>query len=108
MLDMAKVQEYAYNLANLLRDISTEWQVPHMPVVIGELGMHGLNYTGQGAERVHALRQAQREVPALPEFRSRALFVTTKQYAVLNGTKYNGDYHYGGRAVSEKKNRLMD
>jgi alpha-galactosidase len=99
MLDAPKTQEYASNLANLLRDVSKEWQVPALPIVIGELGMHGTNYTGHGAERVRAMREAERAVPNLPEFRTRALFVPTAPYAVLNGTHYNGDYHYFGRAV---------
>eukprot|EP00977_Amphora_coffeiformis_P000362 scaffold98_cov172-Amphora_coffeaeformis.AAC.16 len=98
MIDEAKVDEYAYNLANLMRDVAAEWQSPEIPIIVGELGMHGLNYTGRGAGRVNGMRQAEREVPALPEFRSHALFVPTAQYAVLNGTTYNGDYHYYGRA----------
>ena len=103
MLELNKVQEYAYNLANLLRDISAEWQLPQLPVIIGELGMHGVNYTGHGADRVYAMRQAERQVPALPEFRSRALFVPTSPYVVLNGTTYNGQFHYNGRAVRRRE-----
>jgi len=103
MIDGKKVNEYAYNLANLVRDVAAQWQFSKMPIIVGELGMHGLNYTGRGADRVNGMRQAEREVPALPEFRSHALFVPTAQYAVLNGTTYNGGYHYNGRAVRTRK-----
>jgi hypothetical protein len=60
--------------------------------------MHGLNYTGQGADRVQAFRKAQRDVTLLPEFAASTLFVPTASYAVLNGTTYNGIHHYYGRA----------
>jgi alpha-galactosidase len=99
MLDENKTEEYASNLANLVRDVRKEWHVPDLPVIIGELGMHGTSYTGHGAERVRAMRQAERNVANLPEFQAHALFVPTAPYAVLNGTHYNGDYHYFGRAV---------
>jgi hypothetical protein len=69
--------------------------------VIGELGMHGLDLdpTDRGTTgRVLAMRAAQAGVAALPEFRDSTLFVHTARCAVLNGTAYNGIYHYNGRA----------
>jgi hypothetical protein len=66
--------------------------------VIGELGMHGMDPQGQGSDRVLALRAAQHSVTLLDEFVNTTLFVRTAPYAVLNGTSYNGIYHYNGRA----------
>jgi hypothetical protein len=60
--------------------------------------MHGLNPGGWEARRVHALRAAQKNVCQYDEFLNNTLFVPTAQFAVLNGTTYNGIYHYNGRA----------
>ena len=60
--------------------------------------MHGLNPGGKEAGRVNALRAAQRNVCRYPEFQNNTAFVPTAQYAVLNGTTYNGIHHYFGRA----------
>jgi hypothetical protein len=66
--------------------------------VIGELGMHGMNVTGPGTDRVLALRAAQHSVTLMEEFKDTTLFVRTAPYTVMNGTVYNGIYHYYGRA----------
>ena len=66
--------------------------------VIGELGMHGPNPTGKEANRVFALRAAQKNVCTSVEFQNNTIFVPTAQYAVTNGTTYNAIYHYYGRA----------
>jgi hypothetical protein len=63
--------------------------------VVGELGMHGEHPEGRGADRTLALRVAQRQACARDVA---CQFVPTAQYAVLNGTTYNGIYHYNGRA----------
>ena len=98
MLDWQKVQEYESNLANFIRDVRADLDVPNMPFIIGELGMHGLHPEGKGADRVLAMRKAEKAVTLQAEFRNSTLFVPTAQYAVLNGTTYNGGYHYNGRA----------
>jgi hypothetical protein len=66
--------------------------------VIGELGMSGMSPEGKGSDRILALRAAQHSVTLLEEFQNTTLFVRTAPYAVLNGTNYNGIYHYNGRA----------
>ena len=108
MLDENMVSEYAANLAHLLRDVMREWaglssrpkrhmdDVKKLPIIIGELGMHGSNYHGAGAARVQAMRAAQAAVAASPEFH--ASFVKTTPYVVLDGATFNGIYHYYGRA----------
>ena len=57
--------------------------------------MHGENPEGREAGRVWGLRTAQRQA-CVSNNRSR--FVPTAHFAVLNGTNYNGIYHYNGRA----------
>lgn len=96
VLDAHKVAEYASNLANLLRDVADEWEQPDLPVVVGEMGVHGIDVR---LNRAINLRQAQRKVPAMPEFNNRSLFVPTSQYVVPDDPSFNGAYHYYGRAV---------
>lgn len=71
---------------------------PELPFVVGELGMHGVNVTGRGADRVMALRAAEKKVTMEAEFCNTTVFVPTAQYVIANGTAYNGGYHYFGRA----------
>jgi hypothetical protein len=98
LLDWNKVNEYEYNLANLIRDVRADLDVPEMPVIIGELGMQGLNPTGRGADRYLAMQRAEKNVALYDEFRNSTLFVETAQYMVENGTHYSGSGHYNGRA----------
>jgi hypothetical protein len=67
-------------------------------IVVGELGMHGVNPVGDGSLRAVALRSAQRNACARQEFQWNTQFTPTAQYAVLNGTNYDGIHHYNGRA----------
>ena len=60
--------------------------------------MHGMNPTGKGSDRIIAMRHAQEHACNQTEFQSTTKFVPTAKYAVLNGTNYNGIYHYNGRA----------
>jgi hypothetical protein len=57
--------------------------------------MHGEHPVGDGADRALALRAAQRQACATSNVTK---FVPTAQYAVLNGTTYDGIHHYFGRA----------
>lgn len=60
--------------------------------------MHGLHPEGVDASRVLAIRETQRSVPLLDEFKHNTLFVQTSPYAVLDGAQYNTLSHYYGRA----------
>jgi hypothetical protein len=60
--------------------------------------MHGVNPVGDGSRRAIALRSAQRNACARQEFQWNTQFTPTSQYAVLNGTNYDGIHHYYGRA----------
>jgi len=99
MLNWPTVNEYGFNLANLIRDVRLDLDAPSLPVIVGELGMHGVDPgKGRWVPRVSAMRAHQHSVTLLPEFRNNTLFVRTAPYAVSNGTHYNGGYHYFGRA----------
>lgn len=98
LLNWSTVKEYAFNLANLIRDVRKEVDTPDMPIIVGELGQAGLHPTGRGSDRHIAMREAERNVTLLPEFRNTSLFIPTAKYVVENGTTYNGGYHYSGRA----------
>jgi len=60
--------------------------------------MHGLQPEGEDASRVLAMRETQRNVTLLDEFRNNTLFVRTAPYAVLDGAQYGTLSHYYGRA----------
>lgn len=94
------VDEYGRNLVHFIRDVQRDLSAPLLPVVIGELGQHGVDLDphARGTSRVVALRAQQHAVTMLPEFRYTTHFVRTAPYVVTNGTQYNGQYHYGGRA----------
>ena len=47
MVSLRKVQEYEFNLANLIRDVRDDLDSPEMAVVIGGMGQNGINYTGR-------------------------------------------------------------
>lgn len=98
MLQWTFVNEYATNLANLIRDVRRDLGVPSLPFIIGELGMHGPVPKGRGKDRVLRLRAAQLYVSQRSEFRNTSLFVPTSPFVVSNGSHFNGAYHYYGRA----------
>jgi hypothetical protein len=91
------IDEYGPNLANFIRDVRLDLDVPNLPFVIGELGMHGEQPQGEDAQDVLAMRAHQHSVTLLEEFRNNTLFVRTAPYAVLNETQYTGIYHYFGK-----------
>jgi Carbohydrate esterase, sialic acid-specific acetylesterase len=99
MLNLDMVKEYEFNLANLIRSIRLDLESPNLPVILGELGMHGLHPKGEDADRVLAMRAAERRVAQSAEFSTTSLFVRTAPYVVENGTSYNGEYHYNGRGM---------
>jgi len=46
MVSWPKVQEYEFNLANLIRDVREDLDAPMMPVIVGGMGQRGVNATG--------------------------------------------------------------
>ena len=47
MISEPKVQEYEYNLANLIRDMRDDLDAPMMPVLVGGMGQLGVNASGR-------------------------------------------------------------
>lgn len=42
-----KVNEYEFNLANLIRDVRDDLDAPRMPFLVGGMGQRGVNTTGR-------------------------------------------------------------
>ena len=97
-----KWREYERNLRNLIRDIRIDLDTPQMPVVVGELGQHGIAYEGSRQSSIikaSTIRMAQFSVCNSDEFANNTRFVFTSQY-VDDSLRdlYQGMYHYYGRA----------
>jgi Carbohydrate esterase, sialic acid-specific acetylesterase len=93
--------EYGRNLANLIRDLRFSLDAPELPFVVGELGMHGNDerFIPEFAmSRIMKIRSSQLLVTKMDEFLENTLFASTSQYAVLDGDRFGGVYHYCGRA----------
>lgn len=67
---------YAQLMAQLIRDVRKDLSAPNMPVVIGVLGIDGLN----AAPRVQAFRKAQAAPASLPEFKGNVMAVQTAAF----------------------------
>ncbi len=106
------VPEYAENLVNLAKDIRREFNVPELPIVIGELGNGGAAKPGSGMQR---FREAQK-IGA--ESIENALFVRTQDSArppELSPNIGHGHHWYGnaesyfliGHALGEGMKKLL-
>jgi len=73
------VPEYEQNLVNLIKDLRNDLKAPRLPVVIGELTGPWVKAEGQWA----AIRKAQANAAARPEFKSTVLFVETHEFVRL-------------------------
>jgi len=70
------VPEYEQNLVNLIRDVRKEFNVPRLPVVVGEI-------TGpwvDAPDEWNTLREAQAAAAARPEFKGTVVFVKTRDF----------------------------
>ena len=116
-------EEYAKDLACLIRDLRTEFKTPDMKAVIGVMGVNGVsNEVGKMKE----IRDAQRTINQLPEFKGNAKAIesaplchpdiiaiqtagwlnkerdlkktpiTTEEKAMLERATSNKGYHYYG------------
>jgi len=70
------VPEYETNLVNLIKDVRKDLKAPNLPVVIGELTGPWITATGEWA----AIRKAQADAAAHPEFKGSVLFVETHDF----------------------------
>ena len=105
------IPEYAQNLVNLVSDLRNEFNVPNMPVVVGELGNGGLVKDGAMFE----FRKAQEEGTKLLKH---ALFVKTTDFArpaELSPNVGHGHHWFGnaesyfliGEALGESMQKLL-
>jgi len=67
---------YTEQLAQLIRDIRKEFDVPSMPVVIGELGVDGDEPIGW----IEKFREQQAAVARIPQFKGNVRFVRTAPF----------------------------
>ncbi len=70
------VPEYEQNLVNLINDLRKEFNVPKLPVVVGEMTGPWVDAPGAWA----TLRTAQRKGAERPEFSGSVLFVETHDF----------------------------
>ena len=65
-------EEYAHDLVYLIKDLRAEFKAPNMKVVVGVIGVNGVkNEVGKMKE----LRDAQRSINAIPEFKGNAVAI---------------------------------
>ena len=70
------VPEYEQNLVNLIQDVREEFQVPRLPVVVGEITGPWVN----APDEWNTLREAQAAAASRPEFKGNVLFVKTRDF----------------------------
>lgn len=95
-INQAFVDEYAANLAHLIRDLRREFGVPDLPVVIGETGQGG---PAERHPRALQLMAAQAAVAELPEFRGTVRLAPTRQIWQQQPS-FDGGYHWFGNAAN--------
>jgi hypothetical protein len=91
-------KEYGQNMVHFIRDVRRELGVPRLPVVIGELGMSGVEVDPRYAHKHYAVRDAQKAPSEMSEFAGTVAYARTSPFVVTEGKTYDGGYHYGGRA----------
>ncbi|MHC4398312.1 MAG: sialate O-acetylesterase [Planctomycetota bacterium] len=98
IIDAKKTEEYGANLANLIRDVRKDLDAPGLPFIIGELGQQGAEPEQRYAEKHLRFRRIQKDVANMDEFKDTVRFVETSLYVVKDGKRFDGGYHYMGRA----------
>jgi len=68
--------EYCPNFVHLVQDLRTEFKVPNMPAVVGELGVGGNN----ADENMKAFRAAQAKIATCPELKGTVGYVRTAPF----------------------------
>lgn len=98
MYDDAAREEYEQNLVNLIHDVRTEFDVPALPVVVGELGNGGTD----AGDNMLAIRQAQAATADRAEFDGTVTFVKTTDFArpADDSPNRSHGHHWFGNAES--------
>jgi alpha-galactosidase len=79
MVNAEYTAAYAANMANFIRDVRKDLDLPGLPVVIGQLGVGGTNDPKPNPKR-DQFKLAQAEAARLPEFTGTVKLVKTDQY----------------------------
>lgn len=112
LIDKDYSDEYAFNMANFIRDVRKDLKLPNLPFVIGQNGQDGLDAKGG----ILVVKAAQAAMEDIPEFKGNVKCVKTdvfwdKKAAELVKTwrehqeewnKVGSDfgYHYLGSAIT--------
>lgn len=116
MISADATKEYAANLGHFIRDVRKDLKAPKLPVLVGEMGVDGLNAAGN----VKAFKAAQAKGADAPEFKGNVALVKTDAFWDLEaeavfkkGWRENIDewnkvgsdypYHYLGSAKTMMK-----
>ena len=73
MINAEHTAEYAENLAHFIRDVRKDLDAPHLPFVVGEMGIDG-DHPG---ENIRRFKEAQAAAAERPEFRGNVALVRT-------------------------------
>jgi hypothetical protein len=74
----AVMDEYSSNFVHLVQDLRSEFKVPNMPAVVGELGVGGENV--QGDKQMIKIRAAQAKIAMEPELAGTVGYVRTAPF----------------------------
>ncbi len=98
-LDPAKIAAYEVNCANLIKDVRKEFNVPKLPVVIGE--ECGVDALAMQANAL-AIQKAQQAVADRPEFAGQIAYVKTAKYVrpAMESPNTSHGHHFYGNAES--------
>ncbi|MFT4540722.1 MAG: hypothetical protein ACI841_000992 [Planctomycetota bacterium] len=88
--------EYEVNLANWIRDLRKDLELPTLPVVIGETGQGGPDETHP---RALSLMKAQAAVATSKEFAATVSIVDTQAF-YAEEPRHDGGYHFFGNAAN--------
>lgn len=90
--------EYEQNLVHLINDVRTEFELPELPAVIGELGNGG----PKAGQNMLAIRAAQNAAASHAEFKGTVSFVPTAAFArpAEESPNVGHGHHWFGNAES--------
>jgi len=105
------VEDYEQKLANLIKDLRKDLNVPNLAVVIGEMGVGGPTPPGQ---KEGGVRKAQTAVAERPEFKGTVRYVKTAEYFDMrafkmfrDGTWYGANKEEFSKLASDRPYHFM-
>jgi alpha-galactosidase len=106
MINAEFTAAYTANMAALIRDVRKELNVPNMPVVIGEMGVGGMEDVNP---KNQAFRDAQTAVGKMDEFKGTVTVVKTGLYWDKEAAALDKDWNPPGKNASkEDSKKYMD